>query len=453
MALWSTKRRFIYGGSTILVLAIIFTAVFFGLVYKTPTCFDGARNGDETGVDCGGSCVNLCINENLAPVVLWSKTFNISGDVYSAVAYVENPNINSKNSSAQYEFKIYDSNNNLILTKEGQTSIPKNKKFAIFETGLVIKNNKPRTVDFKFTSFEKWEKDLEKDLDIELSYGTLLSTTTSPRIVGTITNDSLKTVPQSELSVFILDGKENVVAASRTFVDNLTPRSSQDFVFTWPKAFDLGVEVCINPVDVVLALDKSGSMRSESSDPPEPFTTVLSTAKEFVNNLAPEDQVGIVSFGDNSKQESSLSLTKQDAVLGIDGIFFNRAINEQTNIAGGLTDSLNELLSDRARPESKKVIILLTDGIPTMPKMPNTPDFPAFSARQVSKNINSNKVALYTIGLGKDADGNFLKSITNEDGQYFFAPTKADLGSIYEKISSSLCERKPNVINVIHRAI
>ena len=29
----------------------------------TPTCTDGVQNGDETGVDCGGSCPNSCIQE------------------------------------------------------------------------------------------------------------------------------------------------------------------------------------------------------------------------------------------------------------------------------------------------------------------------------------------------------------------------------------------------------
>ncbi|EDP70587.1 Glucose/sorbosone dehydrogenase [Flavobacteriales bacterium ALC-1] len=31
----------------------------------TPTCFDGIQNGDETGVDCGGSCANACPCEGI----------------------------------------------------------------------------------------------------------------------------------------------------------------------------------------------------------------------------------------------------------------------------------------------------------------------------------------------------------------------------------------------------
>ena len=47
------KRRLIYGGSVLLVLALIFGTIFWKLLYSAPTCSDGVKNGDEKGVDCG----------------------------------------------------------------------------------------------------------------------------------------------------------------------------------------------------------------------------------------------------------------------------------------------------------------------------------------------------------------------------------------------------------------
>ncbi|HEY4508783.1 MAG TPA: hypothetical protein VJC13_00670 [Candidatus Paceibacterota bacterium] len=243
MASWAIKRRFIYGGSVVLALVLIFTGLFWKVIYHAPTCSDGAKNGDELGVDCGGSCKNLCTSDALTPAILWSKIFNISGDVYSAVAYIENPNLNSKNKSAYYQFKIYDENNKLISIKEGYTSIPKGKKFAVFETGLIFKNAKPKSADFSFLSFSPWEKDVTKEPEVRVEYGTLDSVETMPTILGTIYNKSLQNIQNVELDVFALDNKENVVAASRTFVDNLKKNSSQDFVFTWQKPFDTQVSV------------------------------------------------------------------------------------------------------------------------------------------------------------------------------------------------------------------
>jgi hypothetical protein len=450
MALWATKRRFIYGGSVVLVLALVVGGIFWKIVYRAPTCSDGYKNGDEKGVDCGGSCKNLCTSDALNPIVIWSKIFNISGDVYSAVAFVENPNINSKNPKATYEFKIFDTNGKVITVKEGQTIIPKGKKFAIFETGIVLKGSKPKSADFQFISYSPWEKDTTKEPEVSLKYSTLLSTTTIPRITGVITNESQENIRELELSVFVLDGNENVVAASNSFIDNLTKKSSQDFVFTWPKPFNLGVETCIAPVDLTLALDKSGSMRSESVIPPEPFTTVINTAKNFVSNLKENDQVGVISFGTNPNQESFLSLNKQNGISAIQNLVLSTTTQENTNIAGGLTLALNELTSARSRPESNKVIILLTDGIPTEPRQAGVPDYPTKAAEAVAEQIKASNITIYTIGLGKNASESFLKSISTSEKSYFFAPTKETLGSIYSQINSSICQKKPNVITVLY---
>ena len=453
MSSWSAKRRFIYGGSVLLVLAIIAGSLFWKLVYKAPTCFDGAKNGDETGVDCGGSCQNLCKSDALMPVVLWSKIFNISGDLYTAVAYIDNPNINSKNPDAQYEFNIYDANNRPITSVEGRTSIPKGKKFAVFETGIVLKNQTPKSADFKFTNFASWEKDTNPNPDISLVYSALMLASTSPKVTGTVINNSARTVQDMELDVLILDNSENVVAAARSFVENLIRAIPQDFVFTWPKPFDLGVEACLNSLDVDLVLDRSGSMLSESKSPPEPFTTVINTAKDFINNLDSLDQVAITSIGTNSKQESSLSQDKNIAVSAIDNIFLSTTTLEQTNITGGLVDANNELNSGRANASSKKVIILLTDGVPTEPQMSGQSNYPISSAQNMSDLIKQSGTAVYTIGLGKAVNEDFLRSISSDNNHYFFAPNKGDLSSIYKKIGTALCPKKPNVVVVLFKEL
>ncbi|TSC70471.1 MAG: hypothetical protein CEO12_306 [Parcubacteria group bacterium Gr01-1014_46] len=450
---WSARRRLIYGGIVLLLLLGLFGLVFWQFIYNAPTCSDGFQNGEETGVDCGGSCKNLCTSDTLTPIVLWSKVFNISGDVYSAVAYIENPNVNSKNESVKYQFRIFDDGGKLVSTIDGVTSIPKGKKFAIFENGIVLKNSKPRSADLEFISFTPWQKDTKVEPNILLEYGSLTSTSTVPRITGTVTNDSLENISEVELVVFVLDGNENVVAASRSFVDNLLKRTTQDFVFTWPKPFDLGVETCVAPLDITLALDKSGSMRSEGLFPPEPFTTVTKTAKNFVKNLTVNDRVSVVSFGTLSKQESPLSKDKEVALSAIGNLFLSTTTQEQTNITGGLQNAFEELKSSRVRPESKKVVILLTDGIPTEPTKIGEPNYPSVSAQSLAMEIKSAGMDLFAIGLGKSASEDFLKSISTDDKHYFFAPSKETLSGIYSEIASSLCQKKPNVISVIYRLI
>ena len=452
-ASWSTKRRLVQGGVFVVVVALLTGFVFWSIFYKAPTCSDGRKNGDETGLDCGGSCKKLCTSDTLNPIVLWSKIFNVSGDVYTAVAYIENPNNNSTNQKAKYQFSIYGEDGQIITTKEGETSIPKGKKFAVFESGLSLKNGKPKTADFKFLSFSSWEKDLVVEPEISIKYSALTSTSSVPRVTGTISNDSLVSIHSLELAVFVLDGNENVVAASNTFVDNLVKRTTQDFVFTWPKPFNLGVETCVSPLDIAVALDRSGSMKSESKVPPEPFNTVKSTAQSFIKNLSASDKISVVSFGDYARIESPLDLDKNKSVSSIDNFFISSTTAENTNIYSALDFAEKELNSENARPEAKKILILLTDGVPNLPLSSTTKDFAITGAKDLSDQLKSEGISIFTIGLGKDINESFLKSISSTESSYFLAPNKETLSGIYKKIAQSICPKKPNVINVIYREI
>ena len=138
MSVWSAKRRFLYGGSFILALILVGAGVFWRVFYHAPTCSDNTKNGNETGIDCGGNCLKICTPDALKPVVLWAKIFNISGDLYTAVAFVQNPNINSKNPSAEYHFSIFDENGKHLssLVVEKATGV------VTARDGLVISENK-----------------------------------------------------------------------------------------------------------------------------------------------------------------------------------------------------------------------------------------------------------------------------------------------------------------------
>jgi hypothetical protein len=42
----------------------------------TPTCTDGIQNGTETGIDCGGSCPNVCLTQVNLPINYQGNTIN-----------------------------------------------------------------------------------------------------------------------------------------------------------------------------------------------------------------------------------------------------------------------------------------------------------------------------------------------------------------------------------------
>ena len=270
-------------------------------------------------------------------------------------------------------------------------------------------------------------------------------------MTGTVTNNSDQNIENGlELSVLVLDSNQNVVAVSQTFTDAMPAKSSQNFVFTWPKPFDLGVEACENPVDVALSLDRSGSMKSESANPPEPWSSVKQTAEDFVNTLQTGDNVAVVSFGDTATVESALSGDLGKTISTIDTLTLGTT-SEQTDIGDGLAAAQSQLAS--ATDSNKKIIILLTDGVPNKPTQSGDSAYPTTYAQSVAGDLEASGTALYTIGLGKAVDANFLQSLVPNNSYYFFAPTENDLSGIYNQISSSLCVKKPSVVIVMYRIL
>ena len=76
------------------VLITAFTIVFVvsckdddDVTTTQPTCFDGIQNGDETGVDCGGSSCEDCVITTLSGDVLDNVTLDASIEYELTGAY------------------------------------------------------------------------------------------------------------------------------------------------------------------------------------------------------------------------------------------------------------------------------------------------------------------------------------------------------------------------------
>lgn len=62
------------------------------------------------------------------------------------------------------------------------------------------------------------------------------------------------------------------------------------------------------PLDVMLVLDRSGSMDDAGGSPPEPITSAKNAAKLLVDTLDPaQDQVGLVSYATTASLDRTLT--------------------------------------------------------------------------------------------------------------------------------------------------
>jgi len=254
---WASRRQFKYLAGLFIFLALIVFAFTYKLIFKQPTCSDGKQNGEETGVDCGGSCIRVCDAEATTPVVIWSRAFPVIDNNYNLVAFVENRNKDSAVVSADYEFRIYDTNNKLLGRRQGKTFIPPNQQFPVFESRFYAGDSNVKSISFEFTSPLVWVK---KDptlqtLPINVSKISFDNNPDTPTLSANIDNNSIYDIPEFDVIAILYDIDHNAINASKTHKGKLLNNSSTQAYFTWPEAFDVEpvmkeVLIEINPFSV-----------------------------------------------------------------------------------------------------------------------------------------------------------------------------------------------------------
>jgi Mg-chelatase subunit ChlD len=451
---WATKRKLQYLGIIIASVLLFLVTPFFIFVYEAPTCFDGVKNGEESGVDCGGSCVLLCSAEVPEPISRWDpRIFRIAPGVYSVLAYLENANAGAEVIEAPYSFKLYDREGILIAERKGETFIPRGQFFAVFEPNISTGERIPTRATFNFPEPLIWTRNVRPAPAVEVVNKALLNEETSPRVEVSVSNDTLDRIQNIDLTAIVFDGSGNAIGASRTYLEALERGEETDVVFTWPAPFETKAEVCQSPVDVVLALDRSGSMAAFGSSPPQPLTDVKNAAVSFINQLDEKDQASVVSFATEASlsDESTLSSQISRIRASIDAISILEGSIQQTNVTEAIIQSTLELSSPRKRAGVPGVIILLTDGVATLPENARIPNYPELSALAAGEIAKERGFRLFTIGLGKDLNTAFLSTLASAPEDSYLSPTTNDLSGIYSQIATKICKKQPASIEIIPR--
>lgn len=238
---WSIRRKRIALYIVVGFLVIIIGVPLYFFLKTTPTCFDGKQNADETGVDCGGSCKLLCSNA-LSPILIHGdpRILKIATSTFEVVASVENPNPLGTILKAGYSFKIY-SDQSLGPKKiiQGVAYVPKASAFVVFQGPFDMGGVTPTRVVFEWDPATLiWEKDTSVTPNISIDEPPMTGANNSPRIDATVKNMTLNVLNNIEFVVLVYDVNDNIIGASKTFVDSLNPNESTPIVFTWPNAFN-----------------------------------------------------------------------------------------------------------------------------------------------------------------------------------------------------------------------
>lgn len=446
---WAAWRRLYYGTGLASVLTVIGVIVYFTNFYTAPTCLDGRQNGDEAGIDCGGGCVQVCATEVIPPEIVWTQHFPITDGQYNVVGYVENDNQTVGTPELHYTIELL-SNGTVVAEVSDTTILPPNSVYPIF-AGPIYTDGKQPVTDTRLTLEppELWLPASAGSGQFRTRDIALQNADVDPELSVRFENTSLDPATDVEVVATIFNDQGEPLTASQTYIEEIRGRSTEDLVFTWPNPIAKTVRSCIIPTDVALGIDLSGSMNNDSADPPQPLTDTLTAASSFVTNLRSNDQVTVVSFATRAAVTTPLTnfhTSVADAVrnLGID------ATEETgfTNTVEALEKAQTELNSERHNPDARRVLVVLTDGLPTAADDAD----PAAQAAATAAALQADGIEIYAIGLGEALDRAFIEQLASDSSNAFFAPESSDLDAIYREITTALCESGPTKIDVIAKS-
>ncbi|MEJ0000204.1 MAG: VWA domain-containing protein [Verrucomicrobiota bacterium] len=157
-----------------------------------------------------------------------------------------------------------------------------------------------------------------------------------------------------------------------------------------PQAHHGTTEVKASGIDIMLAIDVSGSMQSldyvVNGQPTSRIETVKSAVGRFID-ARPDDRLGVLEFSAEPYLVSPLTLDHDWVRQGLERVNTG-TIDDGTAIGSAIAMGVNRL---RESPAKSKVIVLLTDGENNMGKIS------PLLAAQTAKAFG---IKIYTIGAG-----------------------------------------------------
>ncbi|MDA3821815.1 MAG: VWA domain-containing protein [Bacteroidales bacterium] len=211
-----------------------------------------------------------------------------------------------------------------------------------------------------------------------------------------------------------------------------------------PQSTNRWEKVRTEGIDIVMAMDISGSMRAMDFKPNR-LEAAKEMGAEFVNSRS-DDRFGLVVFAGESFTQCPLTTDKAVVSNFMNELDFGM-VEDGTAIGMGLATAVNRLKDSKTE---SKVIILLTDGVN------NQGEIGPLTAAELASNYG---IRVYTIGVGSmglapypvqdvfgrtvvqkmqvEIDEDVLKKIAiTTSGKYFRATDNDKLREIYSEIDT-----------------
>jgi len=216
----------------VITLAVV-GYIVFSFVYKAPTCFDGLRNGNETGVDCGGSCQRLCPSAFVSPSVSWTSFEELAPGLYNASAYIVNHNDTVEAIGVPFHIVLYDSSGQEIVDVPGTVHIPPHRNTLAFISSIPVGQKVPYRAFFEFTGTPDWKKRSDTLTSLAIGNKKYTEDVSGSSLMVTLKNTAVAPLGKMSVYVILSDINANIIGFSKTIVDGIAGLGSVQAPFTW----------------------------------------------------------------------------------------------------------------------------------------------------------------------------------------------------------------------------
>jgi hypothetical protein len=222
-------KQLLYGIGFLTVVFLLgwgVKAIFFS---SPPSCFDGAQNQGETGVDCGGPCIS-CDVKNAQPIAVhYVKVFK-AGDGLGVVAEIQNPNVTLGAPTLVYSISLINALGATQQTINGSTFIYPGEIKYIIEPYVAQDPAQITQAQIAIpTSTIAWvgaDQFVAPHVDVQN-----ITTGMNPtmRVTGRLTNQTPHDFPAPVVDALIYNKNGDILAASQVTLDDLAAFGSESF--------------------------------------------------------------------------------------------------------------------------------------------------------------------------------------------------------------------------------
>lgn len=193
----------------------------------------------------------------------------------------------------------------------------------------------------------------------------------------------------------------------------------------------LAPEKCQLPVDLIFAVDASGSVGRENYEKQKEFIKILASRYDLVNS----SQAAVIVFSNHASNEIKLG-SKRTALsfaTAVDNIPYFQAF---TRIDLALRLVHDEYFLTNSSNKTERLVVLLTDGKQTRNDF-MSPDY--VPIEETVQLLRSKSARIFAVGIGDSVDVTEMRIVTEQEDDIFLATEFNDLVVKADFIAKTTC--------------